>query len=88
MLRTVALTSACVFGLATGANATMSAGPVPTDTSAVVKVGEGCGPGRWRGPYGGCNTFTTPYGNHRGTAFECPAGFHLGPDRGRCWPNR
>ena len=67
------------FGLVTAA----SAGVTPVLRSnidgIVVQVAEGCGPGWWRGPAGRCH----PMFNGR----ACPLGYHLGPERRRCWPN-
>jgi hypothetical protein len=45
----------------------------------VITVAEGCGAGWWRGPGGRCH----PMFNGR----ACPPGYHLGPERRRCWPN-
>jgi hypothetical protein len=45
----------------------------------VTRVAERCGPGFWRGPRGVCH----PMFNGR----ACPPGYHLGPERKRCWPN-
>jgi hypothetical protein len=45
----------------------------------VIPVAEGCGRGFWRGPGGMCH----PMFNGR----ACPPGYHLGPERRRCWPN-
>jgi hypothetical protein len=42
-------------------------------------VAERCGAGWWRGPGGRCH----PMFNGR----ACPPGYHLGPERRRCWPN-
>ena len=67
------------------ANFAQAAVPVGVDRGAgvfIVKVAEGCGPGGWRGPRGGCHPF-----RFRRHGF-CPRGMHLGPHRRRCWPNR
>ena len=53
--------------------------PVGKTDTLVTKVAEGCGPGFWRGPNGRCH----PMYNGR----ACPPGYHLGPERKRCWPN-
>jgi hypothetical protein len=51
------------------------------DTSNVIKVAGGCGPGWHRGPHGGCLR------NYRHPAYHrCPRGFHVGPG-GRCRAN-
>jgi hypothetical protein len=61
------------------ANAGITPAPVGKTDSLVTKVAEGCGPGFWRGPNGRCH----PMYNGR----ACPPGYHLGPERKRCWPN-
>jgi len=78
MVRTIALSAALAFGLATGASAGIPAAPVGSD-SLVIKVAEGCGPGFWRGPGGHCH----PFAVNR----ACPPGYHLGAEGKRCWPN-
>jgi hypothetical protein len=53
----------------------------PGATADVIQVAGGCGPGRHRGPYGGClRNFANP------AAHACPRGFHIGP-YGRCRGN-
>jgi hypothetical protein len=79
MVRTIALSAALAFSLATAASAGVPAAPLGTPNSLVVKVAEGCGPGFWRGPGGRCHPFAV------GRA--CPPGYHLGPEGKRCWPN-
>jgi hypothetical protein len=88
MFKTTALSAALAVGLATAASATILPVEAARGDNAIVKVGEGCGANRWRGPGGACHDFNTPYGSNRGTRFECPPGFHIGEDGGRCWPNR
>jgi hypothetical protein len=77
--RTILLSVALVFSLATAADATVMPAPIAADNTAIVKVAEGCGPGWWRGPGGRCHPFAV------GRA--CPWGYHLGPWGRRCWPN-
>lgn len=79
MVRSIMLSAALAFGLATAASAGITPGPVGNANSAVVKVAEDCGAGMWRGPEGHCH----PMANGK----SCPAGHHLGPDGKRCWPN-
>jgi hypothetical protein len=79
MMRTVCLSAALALGLATGAGAVVTPVQVSNAGGAVLKVAEGCGPGFWRGPAGRCHPFAV------GRA--CPRGFHLGPERRRCWPD-
>jgi hypothetical protein len=70
---------ALAFGLATAAGATVTPVLVAPGDSVIVKVAEGCGPGRWRGPAGACHPFAV---SHR-----CPVGYHIGPRGRRCWPD-
>ncbi len=79
MIRTFFISSALVFGLATAAGAAVTPVPVGVSTSPVIKVAEGCGRGFWRGPGGACHPM------YDGRA--CPPGYHLGPERKKCWPN-
>lgn len=65
-------------GVATSANAGVSVAPLKTE-AGVTRVAAGCGAGMWRGAGGVCHPMAT------GRA--CPAGYHLGPDHRRCWPN-
>ncbi len=79
MVRTLALSAALAFGLASAASAAVPAAPVGSSNSLIIKVEEGCGPGFWRGPAGHCH----PFAVNR----ACPIGYHLGPEGKRCWPN-
>jgi hypothetical protein len=79
MIRTVFLCVALAFGLATAASAAVAPALVGNANNLVIKVAEGCGPGFWRGPGGRCH----PMFNGR----ACPPGYHLGPERKKCWPN-
>jgi hypothetical protein len=64
----------------------------------LILVSGGCGPYWHRGPYGGCQPggqWGYPGGGGGGVepifgpggGRWCPPGYHLGPYRGRCWPN-
>jgi hypothetical protein len=79
-MKAIYLGAALAFGLATAA---VAAGVTPVLTgpaaSNVTTVAEGCGRGEWRGPNGRCH----PMFDGR----ACPPGYHLGPERKRCWPN-
>jgi hypothetical protein len=79
MTKSFLLATTLAAGLATAA----SAGVFPVQRGnadgLVITVAEGCGPGWWRGPGGRCH----PMFNGR----ACPPGYHLGPERRRCWPN-
>lgn len=79
MIRTILIASTMTFGLATAASAGVAPAPVGVPNSSVVKVAEGCGPGFWRGEGGKCHPMFD------GKA--CPRGYHLGPERKKCWPN-
>lgn len=74
------LSAACVAGLATAAYAGPVVAPLGDNAGlAITHVAEGCGPGMWRGPHGGCH----PFARNR----VCPRGYHIGPHGHRCWPN-
>ncbi|MGO9699943.1 MAG: GCG_CRPN prefix-to-repeats domain-containing protein [Xanthobacteraceae bacterium] len=79
MVRSIILSGALAFGLATAANAGIAPAPLGNTDGAIIKVAEGCGAGWWRGPGGRCHPMA------RGR--WCPRGYHLGPEGGRCWPN-
>jgi hypothetical protein len=79
MVRSIVLGATFIISLATVANAGIVAAPVVKTDSLITRVAEGCGPGWWRGPGGRCH----PMFNGR----ACPPGYHLGPERRRCWPN-
>lgn len=92
MVRTAVVAISLGFGLAGGLAgaaqaAIMPIAPVPVPSS-IITVGEGCGAGAWRAGDGVCRPFRTPYGSNRGSRFECPPGWHIGPGGARCWPNR
>ena len=88
MIKSTVLSVCLALGFATAAHAAYLPLPPSIGNDAIVKVGEGCGWGMWRGPDGRCNPFYGPGGPLRGTQYECPPGFHIGPGRARCWPNR
>jgi hypothetical protein len=79
MTKSLLLATLLALGVATAA----SAGVFPVQRhdagGLVITVAEGCGAGWWRGPGGHCH----PMFNGR----ACPPGYHLGPERRRCWPN-
>jgi hypothetical protein len=79
MIRTAFLGVALAFGVATVASAAVTPVPAGNANTLVIKVAEGCGPGFWRGPGGKCHPMFD------GKA--CPPGYHIGPNRKRCWPN-
>jgi hypothetical protein len=79
MMKSVLLGAAVAIGLATGGYAAMAPAPIGRVGSAIVGIAEGCGPGFWRGPGGRCHPMAM------GRA--CPRGYHLGPERRRCWPD-
>ena len=79
MIRTFLIGTTLAFGLSTVASAAVTLAPVGVPNNSVSKVAEGCGPGWWRGPGGKCHPMFD------GKA--CPPGYHLGPERKKCWPN-
>jgi hypothetical protein len=79
MMRTLLLTTTLALGFAGAAIAGMPVQQQSKPGSLVTPVAEDCGPGWWRGPGGKCH----PMFNGR----ACPPGYHLGPERHRCWPN-
>lgn len=79
MIRTLMLSAALVAGLATAASAGVTPSQLGVANNSIVKVAEGCGRGWWRSLDGRCHPMA------RGAV--CPRGYHLGPDRARCWPN-
>ncbi|MGO9133737.1 MAG: GCG_CRPN prefix-to-repeats domain-containing protein [Methylovirgula sp.] len=79
MISKLLLSAALVAGLATSAMAGVMVSPLGDTGTTITRVAEGCGPGMWRGPHGGCH----PYAHDR----ACPRGYHLGREGRRCWPN-
>jgi hypothetical protein len=79
MLRTILMGAALAIGVSSAASAAVLPAPLGAGNVGIVKVAEGCGPGFWRGDGGRCH----PMAMHH----ACPRGYHLGPDRQRCWPN-
>ncbi len=78
MVRSIVLSAALAFGLASAASASIA--PVPLNNATpIIKVAEGCGAGWWRGPEGHCHPMAV------GRA--CPPGYHIGPEGKKCWPN-
>ncbi|MBN8996922.1 MAG: hypothetical protein J0H94_17020 [Rhizobiales bacterium] len=61
--------------------------PSITSDSAVIQVANGCGPNKYRGPYGACHKYGTgPYPNGYHGKFVnswkwngCPPGYWRGP---------
>jgi hypothetical protein len=79
-MRSIVLSAALLFGLATAASAAgFTPVPIGANGGLVIKVAEGCGAGWWRGPEGHCHPMAV------GRA--CPPGYHLGPEGKKCWPN-
>jgi hypothetical protein len=79
MTKSLLLATMLALGLATAASAGVFPVQRPAADGMIITVAEGCGPGLWRGPHGRCH----PIFNGR----ACPPGYHLGPERRRCWPN-
>jgi hypothetical protein len=78
-MKTMVLTAILTIGLTAVAGAAVIPAPIGDRDSMLIKIAEGCGPGYWRGPGGRCH----PFAVNR----ACPPGYHLGPERRRCWPN-
>ena len=87
MLKLSILTLLAALGVSRVALAAMPVMPVATPDSAIVQVAEGCGPGGWRS---GLDNRCRPLGPyaHGYAMTACPAGWHIGPRLGACWPNR
>ncbi len=63
--------------IAAASSQAMPLGPVhQEEVTGVIKVIEGCGPGRHRGPYGHCRP-----------RFSCPWGWHPGRYGWHCFRN-
>lgn len=71
--------SALLFGAATGASAAVKVAPIANPGSAIVKAAQGCGAGFWRGPGGARHPMARKS--------VCPAGYHIGPEGRKRWPN-
>ncbi len=88
MLKVITLSLFAAVAAAKPAGAVSLPIAAPVADPAIVQVGEGCGPGGWRS---GLDNRCRPLGvyvvNPR-PGIECPAGWHIGPGRGACWPNR
>jgi hypothetical protein len=82
----LAVALAALLSLAGPAGA-LTVPPAPDLSAGVTPVAEGCGPGRWRGPWGGCRGPEPGWAWH-GPAYPgpgwyggngCPPGFWRGP---------
>jgi hypothetical protein len=78
MVRSIVLSAALIFGLASAASASIAPAPL-SNATPIIKVAEGCGAGWWRGPEGHCHPMAVGH--------ACPPGYHLGPEGKKCWPN-
>ncbi|TDT96689.1 MULTISPECIES: GCG_CRPN prefix-to-repeats domain-containing protein [Azorhizobium] len=87
MLKIIPATVAAVV-LATAAASPAFSFPVQSEvavTAPVIPVAEGCGWGRWRGPWGGCRS--TPYvGPLPGGGYAPAPGVVVGPVGNGCPP--
>jgi hypothetical protein len=79
MIRTIVLGAALTFSFVATSSATMMPVPVGSSSDLTIKIAEGCGRGWWRGPGGRCHPMVVNR--------MCPAGYHIGPEGNRCWPN-
>ncbi len=78
------------LAMAAGAASTANAARLPLPSLAdggVVPAAEQCGAGGWRSGLDGRCRPLGPF-RHGYPGFECPAGWHVGPRGGACWPNR
>ena len=87
MLKLTAMSLIAALGFSRFASASMISLPIPPSESAITLAGEGCGFGYWRS---GLDNRCRPMGAYGNGApgFVCPAGWHIGPRGGACWPNR
>ncbi len=77
----IAAIAAATLAGAASAEAMTLPQPAPAE-SGIIQVSGGCGLYGHRNPYGAC----VP--NYARPVYRaCPPGTHLGPYRGRCWPN-
>jgi hypothetical protein len=88
-----AATSVCVASLLAGfavssraltlQSAALPSATVEDHSDAIVRVAEGCGPGRWRGPWGHCRhtlfSGRMPGGGYASSYNGCPPGSWRGP---------
>ena len=85
ILTLAAALSAGILSMPLSPAGAMPLGPTPSSESNVVQIAGGCGPGFFRGPYGGCRRMG--FGGPRPfMARACPPGFRLGPYGRRCRP--
>ena len=79
MVRAFVIGAALALDMTAAASAAVTPALIGVSNGLVIKVDEKCGRDMWLGPGGKC------YPMYNGRA--CPIGFHLGPDRRKCWPN-
>ncbi len=87
VLKLTSLSLIAAIGFSRLASASMIPLPVPAAESAIMLVGESCGFGGWRSGLDNRCRPMGPYG-HGAPGYVCPAGWHIGPRGGACWPNR
>lgn len=84
--RSVLFAGLAALLLTTGSASAVPVQPNLTSPSLTENVAGGCGPGRWRGPYGGCRS--TPFYGRLPNGywqpephpfFGCPPGYWRGP---------
>ena len=87
MLKLTTLAMLAAVGVSRVATAAIVPMPMPHPDMSIMTVAERCGPGGWRS---GLDNRCRPLGPyaHGAQGYACPAGWHLGPMAGACWPNR
>ena len=87
MLKPITLALFAAIGVSHVAVAAIVPVAVPHADASITTVAERCGYGGWRS---GLDNRCRPLGPyaHGAPAYACPAGWHLGPMAGACWPNR
>jgi len=79
MVRLILLSAGLALCLPTVAGAVVTPAPLGSANSAIVRIAQECAPGSLRGPMGRCAPLAV-----KG---QCPAGYHIGAFRRRCWPS-
>ena len=87
MLKLTTLALCAAVGLSRIAVAGIVPVPMLHADPSITTVVERCGFGGWRS---GLDNRCRPLGPyaHGAPGYACPAGWHLGPMAGACWPNR
>ena len=84
------LLGALLFGASLSTASAFPQPVVPTVDSQIIQIAQGCGPGAWRGPWGGCRDtpysgplpgggYAYPSGGYGYFGNGCPPGYWRGP---------